>query len=639
MKLQFNKKIIGLVVLFTLTTIVAVKASVPYNISIKSKDTREYPRVTLEMSINGKYNNYYARDFKIIESGERNIGPMVLLDPSISKDSVELRVLLDNSGNTKKYEEIIKSNIKALAEYIDSQVSSFKLIINTFGGEDVSITINNADELYQVDGISFSDSPVTSEYNFSRINELVAGSSIGPEKIALIINGSRFHVNSERTDITNATSVLANNGYKTFVCGYPVKYLYPLKPDNINGEDVSLFHDIHGGFIGTFNTDLSVIYDLVRKTYSGNYVMHYYTNNPPDAGGTSEIYIDDYKVETISLSAPGSEKPVIISGLSSDINKEGLLPIDLRINSKSKMINGVMMKFHNGETSATQGLLRSRSDEGTDSLYIGQIEIPESIINSFYENEYTGKYVRYFITVHTPYTKVTTENFPASVPILLYDEEITFYSQDVNNGDQIIWNWDKVGAKKFEVWQGNTKIRSASSEKKILLDIDECNKYPIIKVRASDVLNPGSGDWGYFSKPMEIFVGQDGVVTEQEAINIMMSCIDSDKKEISSVYSLIGDDPEYSPDSNLTMEKMLYYITGIVQSDVRDEMVSQKYSLLYHIMNFINSSQYDLYKDGEVRKSVLYKIITNINQITDLAGRFDIAVHELSIRLLGSSAI
>ncbi len=634
-----SKKTIGFVILFALTAIVVAKASVPYSISVKSKNTEEYPRVILEMSISGEQNNYYARDFKVIENEERNIGPMVLLSPSILKDSVELRVLLDNSGNTKRYEEIIKSNIKALVEYIDSQVSSFRLIINTIGGGETSISINSVDTLYQVDGISFSDTPTISKYDFSKIDNLVAGSPVSSEKIALIINGGRFHVDNERASLRSATSALASNGYKTFVYGHPTSSLYPLKPDNIHAEDISLFRDVQGGFMGTFNADLSIIYDLIKKTYSGNSVMHYYTNNPPESGGISEIYIDDYKVETISLPAPGLERPTITSGLSSGIDSQGLLSIDLRIKPESKMINGVMMKFHNGEGPALQGLIRDRGNEGADNLYAGKINIPESIVNSFYDDEYTGKYIRYFITAHTPYAKITTEDSPASIPILLYDEGITFYSQSVNNGNQIIWNWDKIGAKKFEVWKGNTKIRSADSEKKIILDTDGCNRYPIIKVRASNVSNPGSYDWGYFSKPMEIFVGQDSVITEWEAIDIMMNCIDLDKREVSSLNSLINNDPEYSSDSNLTTERMLHYLTGIVQGDVRDEIVGQKYSLLYYIMNFISNSEYDLYKDGEVKKSVLYKLITNINQINDLSERFDLALHELSIRLLGSSAI
>ena len=81
--MQVSKKITGLVILFALMAVTVVKASISHSVSVKSKDTGEYPRVVLEMGISGQYDSYYAKDFKIIENGKRNIGPIIFLNPSV----------------------------------------------------------------------------------------------------------------------------------------------------------------------------------------------------------------------------------------------------------------------------------------------------------------------------------------------------------------------------------------------------------------------------------------------------------------------------------------------------------------------------------------------------------------------------
>jgi len=78
---KLRKKSIGLIILFTLITIVMVKASTPYSVTVNETNISAFPQVQLNLDINGNTDNLFARHFYIAENGERNHSPIILLPP------------------------------------------------------------------------------------------------------------------------------------------------------------------------------------------------------------------------------------------------------------------------------------------------------------------------------------------------------------------------------------------------------------------------------------------------------------------------------------------------------------------------------------------------------------------------------
>ncbi len=640
MKIRSIKNI-GLVIIFTLITIVVVKAGTDFNVSVKDIDTSAFPQVKLSMTISGNNDKLYARHFSVNELGERNMGATLLLPPSSTKSAIDLKILLDKSGNTAQYESIIKGNLKNLIQYYKDQGVNINITLNSFGDDSSKdVNLSNVTDA-MIDDLTFGSSKIDSAYGFAKIASLASSSSSGsPEKIVLIINGTQFYNDEYNQNFKNAVKSLSDNGYTAFVVGHPLQQLYPLKPNNILTEDHSIFIDSYGGYLGAFGTDLTVIHDLFQKSYEGNYVFQYYSNQSPSSASFAQIYVDDHQIDNINYPSISSASPSAVVDTEDEVTLGNDLPISIEINQQGKLVNIVEMGFLNGGELQTQILKHNRAESTDDKLvYTGLIKDISIKTEEGMDGDYTGQFVKFWTTIHTPYDMVSTEGSPTDIPIFAYDDGINLHYQ-LHPDSKIKWYWDGPSVdegKTFQLWGGG-ELLGETNEKQLIVSYDKCSSYQVVKLRVSKVTNPTEEDWGLYSKPGEVFLGEEGSVNEKEGIEIMIECLDDDKREAASIGSFVQSEPEYSASSNLDLDRMLYYFTGVISSEYKDETEYKtgRFGLLYYVMNFINKEQYDEYDNSStVPRSMLFKVITNINQVSDLDKRFKIGLFELYIRIHG----
>lgn len=644
--IKLSLKNIGLVIIFTLITIVVVKAGTDFNVSVKDIDTSAFPQVRLSITISGNNDKLYARHFSVNESGERNMGATLLLPPSSEKSAIDLKILLDKSGNTKQYESIIKGNLKNLIHYLEDQSLSVNITLHSFGddsSQDVNLS-NVTDAM--IDDLTFGSNKIDSAYGFAKISELASSSSSGsPEKIVLIINGTQFYNDEYNQNFKNAVKSLYDNGYTAFVIGYPLQQLYPLKPNNIAMEDHSIFTDSYGGYLGAFGTDLTVIHDLFQKSYEGNYVFQYYSNQSPSNASYAQIYIDDNQIDNINYPGISSASPSSTVNTEDEVILGDDLPISIEISQHGKLVNVVEMGFLNGEGGVQTQILKHNRAESTDDklVYSGLIKEVSIKTEDGVDGDYTGQFVKFWTTIHTPYDTVSTEGSPTDIPIFAYDDGINLHYQ-LHPDNKIKWYWDGPSVdegKVFQLWGGG-ELLGETNEKHLIVSYDKCSSYQVVKLRVSKVTNPTEEDWGLYSKPGEVFLGEEGSINEKEGIEIMIECLDNDKREATSISSFVQDEPEYNASSNLDLDRMLYYFTGVISSEYKYETEKKtgRFGLLYYVMNFINKEQYDEYDSlSAVSRLMLFKVITNINQVSDLDKRFEIGLYELYIRIHGTGGL
>lgn len=638
-------KNIGLVILFTLITIVVVKASTGFTVSVKDVDTSAFPQVKLSMTISGNSDKLYARHFLVNESGERNIGATLLLPPSSSKSAIDLKILLDKSGNTKQYESIIKGNLKNLINYYEDQNISINVTLSAFGDDSSKdISLSNVTSA-MIDDLTFGSNRINSAYGFAKIAELSSLSSGGDsEKIVLIVNGTQFYNDEYNQNFKNAVKSLSDSGYITFVIGHPLQQLYPLKPSNISMEDRSIFTNAYGGYLGAFGADLTVIHDLFQKSYKGNYVFQYYSNQSPSSASYAQIYINDNQIDNINYPSISSISPSAVIYTDNEVILGDDLPISIEIDNQGKLVNVVEMGYLNGGELQTQILKHNRAESTDDKLvYTGLIKEVAISTEDNMDGDYTGQFIKFWTTIHTPYDVINTEDNPYDIPIFAYDDGIKLHYQ-LHPDNKIKWYWDGSSVdegKVFQLWGGG-ELLGETNEKSLIVSYDKCSSYQVVKLRVSKVTNPTEEDWGLYSEPGEVFLGEEGLVNEKEGVEIMIECLNEDKREAISIGSFVQNEPGYNASSNLDLNRMLYYFTGVISSEYKDETEykADRFGLLYYIMNFINKEQYNEYYNlSTVPRSILFKVIANINQVSDLDKRFEIGFYQLYLRVHGTGGL
>jgi len=655
--MKINKLNIGFILLFTLITIVIVKASSPYTVSVEEEDINAFPQVQLSLNISGDTEGLVAKHFYVSENGEKNNGPIVVLPPDSPSNKIDLFVLMDNSGNTEKYQSIIRSNIKALILYMQNQGVDLKVYFTVFDSSDVP-----QDETYEtytefinletsIDSMPFDSSHPKRAYGLNKIYNFTSTSSrSGAEKIALIINGSQFYDLDRGEDTTyslqETIEKLTDNDFITFVVGAPIKQLYNLAD---NPRNASLSRSIAGGYIGSFGTDLTIIYDLLQKRSSNKFILQYYSSLPLSeaSGGSAQLYIDNNLVKTINYSDVDSTEPV----LTHDTAHEALLgdpfPVRIEISPYSKLVNVVEMFYLNVEGGIKNQVLMHKRDESTDDLLIFEGVIPA--------DDYPEDYLRYYVSAHTAYHTIGSEADTVSIKVLAYDTGIFLQSQIIND-EEILWTWygETVDqGVEYELWEGDNLVKN-TTERSWSIPITECKKYQAVKVRVlleddamkNDAPHPYAGTWSLFSSPIdndpfdgegcERFAGEESTITEQEGIEKMIECLDD--KTVTSLSSFVQNEPNYEASKNLYLEKMFYYFTRVIDTSVGKDVEFGRYRLLYYLMNFINYNEYSTYSTSsdDILNSIVYKAITNANQTNDITQAFEIAIQELIIRMRGS---
>ena len=641
------KKNIGLIIVVFLSTILFVNAGSTFNVTIKELDTNDFPRVQLTVEINGDTDGLSPTNFQIHENGELNKGPIVMLPPKSLNNKIDLFILLDKSGNTKEYQSIIKANIKALVKYmksneVDLEVHITEITVNdkhpdaADAPESLSFT-NEAQIIDGVNSISFDSIRPTRTYGLNKIYNFTSNKArSGADKIALIINGSQFNDEKKGDDTTynvhEVVTKLAENNFTTFVVGYPIKQVF-----SQNSENESIARASSGGYLGSFGSDLTVIYDLLKKRDSNSFVFQYYSNQLPSSAGSAELYILDYLSKGFSYPIIEETEPQFIHATANEALVGKPLPIRIEVNPFGKLVN-VLDMYYFDENSKLQNIaLGHERKESTDETLIYTGEIPA---NGFPSEE--GEYVRYYVTVNTPYDVIGSDEDYISIPIFAYDDGITLIPTIVND-EKVIWRWEGETVDmgdEYELWAGDTLIKN-TKEKSWTIPVTECSRYQVVKLKVhvkAGEDHPKAGGWSNFSRPGEVFVGEDTEITEKEGIGLMIECLD--EKQTSSFSSFVSGESNYSSNRKLYLEKTLYYFTGVVNPSLKDQIRFERFRLLYYLMNFIGHSEYTDYplSSNYIPRSILYKVITNTNQKGNLGNAFSKAVEELARRMRGNSS-
>ena len=252
---------LNLVIAFCIAFLIVflVYAYSPYSATIHDIDVSEFPKVRLSISVNAD-EKLVAKNFSIIENDKKNNGPIVVLPPNTFNKTIDLFILIDKSGNTKKYDKIIKGNLNALIKYMQDKGVDLNVKLVTFGSSGTSYDLdlkNYSDDLNlfnnDIENVTFDNIRVERVFGLEKIYSLAAQSyRSNAEKVALVINGSQYYDQSRGDnttfDISDTINMLAEKNFVIFVTGFPIKQMVTNKTSNT--EDGSLSHSLAGGYLG-----------------------------------------------------------------------------------------------------------------------------------------------------------------------------------------------------------------------------------------------------------------------------------------------------------------------------------------------------------------------------------------------------
>jgi hypothetical protein len=643
MKRSFRQFGLITAIVLTLFAFIAVKASSSCSISFKKINTGSFPMVQLDLNISGETSGLFAKNFSISENGKVNNGPIILLPPKPFNNKIDLFVLLDTSGNTQLYEPIIQSNLRSLMDYMEALGIDYNIYLTSFGYSDSpedQIPENFPDNVQfgdRIDGIAFDASKPNRVYGLNKIyNFTSVPSRPDAQKVALVVNGSQFYDIDRGEDTTyskrETINQLVSGGFDLFVIGYPLKQVNAVQTGKV--EDASLSHSVSGGYIGSFGSDLTVLADILKNRSSDKFTLVYYSGLLPlEASGSSvQIYIQNSPSGSFNYPSIDPTVQKINHTTANEVILGDPVDIGVKIDTFGKLVDLVEMFYLDKNNAVQKQILNNKRDkmENGAMVYEGFID----------KNDYPEDYVRYYVRVHTPYNVIGAEEDTVSIPVFAYDNGIVLRSTVVNNTD-VLWSWSgktvDMGTE-YELYAGDDLVIKTTA-RNFSIPVTECNRYQIVKLRVhlkDNADHPRAGEWSLFSRPGERFVGEDGPVTEKQGIEKMFECLKS--KSAISFSSFVTGENNYQPDRDLYLEKMLYYLTGVIGQSIRNEVRYDRYRLLYYIMNFISYNEYTTYEisSSDIPISIVYKVITNTNQTSDIYGAFKKAMDELVRRMRGS---
>ncbi len=641
----FNKFNITVSLFFVLLVTIITYASNPYSVEIENIDVGTFPVVQMDLSMtdnSGLNSAFFGKNFSVFESGKQVNGPIIVLPPGSYNNKIDLFILLDKSGATDNYEDIIKSNIKSLVKYmldkgvdLNVKISSYDSSDNSYNFQSKELSTNYVNFDNEIDSLVFDKTRLEKVYGLEKIYSLVAQNyRDDAEKIALIINGSQYYdKNKDDTtvfSVADAIKRLVEKDFMTFVVGYPIKQMVAHRTNNT--EDGSLAHSLPGGYYGSFSSDLTGIYDLLSGRVSNKYILRYFSNlSPKDATFVAgELQIDDYSVAHFDYSLTNNTQAriehtprVVLSGEPYNL--------EIRVYNESKLINVVEMAYPSSDGNIKTIVMEHKKNSDSDDYLVY-----DAVINS--DDIVSDNFIYYFI-LHTPYRMINFYSDIYVTPVFEYESGITLVPQLIND-KEVLWRWsgetvDK--GKKYQLYMGD-KMITETADRFYTIPLGDCDLYQIVKVRVllkDGVDHPRAGEWSLFSLPFEYYAGPDGTVSEKRGIEEMFKCLNN--KEDISFNDFVSSEDDYSAESKLSMNKMLEYITGVSDDSLRSRMKRSRYSMLYYFMHFIDSKEIRTYKKvyDKIPYSILYKVITNINQSDDFVLAYNKAKDDVAEWILG----
>jgi len=640
MKSFLKRKSTGpIAILISILLIVIVKAATPYSVSVSNFNDSEFPRVQIAMKISGDTTGLFSKHIEILEGGSVNVGPQVLLPPHSTPSKINLNVLVDTSGRTSDQQDLIRTNLKGLVQYLFETDMGLAVKITSFSGQSSSSNTLQG-SINAINALNFSDSAGGAIDGFEKISAASgAPSGIGGQKVLLVVNGSNFE--DEFTDNTagaktqKAIKDVNRNGYLTFVLGHPLRKIHAIKADDMQADFSDFSHSVPGGYLGGFGADLTSMIDLLKMQNSNDFVLQYYSTRSTSSyvGSQALLKILGNDAHTFTHGNSPSKKiffdylpenEIALEDATSGNSTNQTVPIEVDLVNYGKMINTVELNYVNGQGSYEKlPLVHQRSSSTQDTLRY-KADVPADIM----ENEDFS----YHFSVETPYISVKGDGY--SVPVNAYNGIIL--SAQTVNGNKVIWTWTvppEIKAKKYEVWMGDKKLDTVKEKRyEIPIDADGCNRYQIVHIEVT--LPDGTKS---SSKPYEYYVrgGQDGPITEKDGVNLMINCIK--EKEMLTYVDVATSTDGFNLSANLTLERAGIYLTKVAAKDIFQgiEYESGDYGLLHYIMIFIDRDEYMKYGVGNklITEKLVYKLIANANSAENLNTMYEKALGEIGNRL------
>lgn len=641
---MFKKLNIAVVFCIVFFVVIVVKAATPYSADISNLDTSAYPMVRFNIDLSKYPNgvtNLTGRNFSIFENEIKNTNPIVVLPPGAYNNKIDLIILLDRSGNTKNYEQIIKTNLKALVRYLTDKKADLNIRFASFSSSTSSYghTLKNYSDLYSnnnfnndIDALAFDEARTEKAYGLEGITTLMGENfREGADKVALIINGSQYYEKAEYT-LMSTRNMLENNNFQVFVAGFPIKQMLKHKTSNPYTYDMSFAHYITGGYLGSFSSDLTAIYDLLVKKNSTKYTIQYFAGIPTADSSIKSVKlnIDDINVSQFNYPVANLTQPDITHNpqpapLNAPYN------VKIQINNTGKYINVVELAYQNANGTRASIFMEHRKSQDTAGLLFYEGEIPAKDIVK-------GNLIYYFI-LHMPFDTLRLgANPPYVVEVLEYDPNIILKAVLAPSKKDVNWSWSvpkNYEVIKYELSQGDSDKKELF-ENRYTIPLGECNLYQIVKVRAylkKDSTHP-EDYWSLPSLPVEYDGAPQTSVTEKDAIQAMFKCL-KNKTAKSFDDFVSNENGYYKPDSVMYLNKMLEYITGIADSSLRSGTSQgttfKQYDYIYYFMNFINSDEMHDYSkiNNRIPFRLVYKMITSVNQEKDFNTAYNVAETEV----------
>ena len=665
MKFKFKKKSLFLFLLLLLTSLV-VKAGSTYTINLDPLKIDAFPRV--QLTFTASENNLFAKNFLIKEDGEDNTGPIVVLSPKNTNNKIDLFLLIDTTGNTQKYKQIIQNNIQALVLYMKHKGVDGQIYIQTLSSSDSPQSINisqfalNDQALIDfIDNLTFDEQKKERTYGLEKIDNFAKTTArSGSEKILVIINGSQFS-DIDKGDSTSYSLIetinsLGNSNFIVFALGNPIKQLHKSKSQPI--EDGSMSHALSGGYLGAFSSDLTQIYDLLFKRTPQKYVLQYFSNKSVDTASSTgvEILINNFSTKTLSYSSVNRFEQEFAFAEVEDIYIGTDANISVVLTPYEKASNVLTVVYGTSESGYEEKELMLDREKSNDQYlaYTGKLK-PED-----YQKYSNLNSINYFSKLYTPDTYKTFTN-GKMVLIIKYDSGIYLEGELVsaNGSDQkILWKWSgktvDLGTE-FELWGGDNLITKTTNRQfQVPIDNSECNRYQVMKLKVklpAGVDHPSAGGWSTFSLVAEKYMparNADGIneseISETNGINLMLNCFDINKS--TSEYTSTGS-------NKLNLDTVLKYLTDVKYK--KDEGTRNN-RFIYILMKYISGQTVKTMSSGgfvdtdgdlknypnegtNIKREMVYKLITNANQTIDFTNTFSDAIQELIDRMSGNISI
>lgn len=616
-----------------LTITIIVYASNPYSAEVVNVDAGLFPLVTLDVSINdhsGLNSVFTGSSISLMEKGEPVHGPMVVLPPGTYNNKIDLAILLDKTGTTKNYEQIIKSNISALITAMTENGVDLTINLVSFDSGDTpydfalkTYPINEVNRLIDdINGLEFGGGRSERIYGFEKIQSLLLQSyRPGSEKIALIVNGSQY-LDSTRGESTvysalDITKQFSTKNFTTFVIGFPLKQMIAHSTDK--SDDVSLSHSLPGGYLGSFSSDLTRIYHLLKERKPALYTVSYFSNlsssNVSSSSVDLRVYgdlVDSFSYPSVDTAQPEVFHEPLVALLGEPYT------VKAYIYNRDKYIDALEMTYWMSGGIKQSVIMEHRWSEDKDDflVYEGSVN-PDFIIEGD---------LFYYLILHLPHQVIDLYSDIYTTPVLEYDAGIKLIPQLVN-GKEVLWRWEGSTVdlgKKYQLVAGD-EILTETTDRHFTVPIGDCNFYQIVKLRVlvkDGTDHPYAGGWSLFSLPFEYYAGPEGTVTESEGVETMFNCLKN--KSSRSISAFIASQDDYQADGALYLAKTLDYTTVLIDPSLKSDMRRSRYSLLYYFMHFINTKEMRTYKEitDFIPVSILYKVITNANQSKDFKVSF-----------------